>query len=91
MNLAICIQELHRPGHGHKENPALFFQITFLAWQDAFDQSGSMARQIASKTKGRKMVTIPNRSRNLMIRFKTPEPAMPAKFPGVFLKRSIYL
>ena len=41
-----------------------------------------MARQIASRTKGRKIVTIPNRSRNLMMRFKTPDPAIPAKVLG---------
>ena len=41
-----------------------------------------MARQIASRTKGRKIVTIPNRSRNLMMRFKTLDPAIPAKVLG---------
>ena len=41
-----------------------------------------MARQIASRTKGRKIVTIPNRSRNLMIRLRTLDPAIPANDLG---------
>ena len=41
-----------------------------------------MARQIASRTKGRKIVTIPNRSRVLMMRFKALELAIPTKGLG---------
>ena len=32
------IQELHRPGHGHKTYPALLFQITLFARQYALNQ-----------------------------------------------------
>ena len=41
--------------------------------------------------KGRKTVTIPNRSRVLRMLLMTLEPAMPAKFLGVFLNRSMNL
>ena len=45
-----------------------------------------MARQIASRINGRKIVTIPNRSRILMMRFKALDPAIPANDSGMFLE-----
>ena len=50
-----------------------------------------MARQIASRIKGRNIVTIPKRSRVLIMRFKTLELAIPAKALGVCLNRLMNL
>ena len=52
-------------------SPPSSFPIPYLG------KSGSIAMQIASRTKGRKTVTIPNLSRYLMMRFKTSDQAMP--------------